>query len=69
MTSMYTIEHMTLSEHSAESWSTLFDCDEETRRKFKLMCNNHVIGIELTFKEAHEMKTYYEEEERLQEQF
>lgn len=76
MTSMYTIERMRPTEHSAESWSTLFDCDEGTRREYKLMCNNHVIGIELTVKEAQKIKAYYEaedayaleEDERLREQ-
>lgn len=63
MTSMYTIERMRPTEHSAESWSTLFGCDEGTHREFKLMCNNHVIGIELTFREAHEEKAYYEAED------
>ena len=77
MTSMYTIERMRPTEHSAESWSTLFGCDEGTHREFKLMCNNHVIEIELTFKEAQKIKAYYEaedayaleEEERLREQY
>ena len=72
----YTIKTMTLSEHSDTSWEALFCCEDEDRRNYKLMCNNHVIEIELTFKEAHEMKAYYEaedayalEEERLREQY
>lgn len=77
MMSMYTIERMRPTEHSAESWSTLFDCDEGTHREFKLMCNNHVIGIELTVEEARKIKAYYEAEdafdaeanERLREQY
>lgn len=76
MTSMYTIKTMTLSEHSDTSWEALFGCEDEDRRNYKLMYHDRVIGIELTFREAHEEKTYYEaedayaleEDERLREQ-
>ena len=63
MTSMYTIERMRPTEHSAESWSTLFGCDEGTHREFKLMCNGRAIEIELTIKEAQKIKAYYEAED------
>ena len=59
----YTIERMRPSEHSDTSWEALFGCEDEDRRNYKLMCNNHVIGIELTFREAHEEKAYYEAED------
>lgn len=76
MTSMYTIKTMTLSEHSDTSWEALFGCEDEDRRNYKLMYHDRVIGIELTFREAHEEKAYYEaedayaleEDERLREQ-
>lgn len=63
MTSMYTIKIMNPSEHSDTSWEALFSCEDEDRRNYKLMCNGHTIGIELTFREAHEEKAYYEAED------
>ena len=59
----YTIKTMTLSEHSDTSWEALFGCEDEDRRAYKLMYRDRVIDTELTFKEAHELKTYYEAED------
>ena len=59
----YTIERMRPSEHSAESWDSLFGCEDEDRRDYKLMYNSRAIEIELTFKEAHEWKMHYEAED------
>lgn len=59
----YTIERMTMSEHSDTSWEALFGCEDEDRRGYKLMCNGHTIETELTFREAHEEKAYYEAED------
>lgn len=62
---MYTIKTMTLSEHSDTSWEALFGCEDEDRRAYKLMYRNRVIDTELTFKEAQELKAYYEQEDAL----
>ena len=59
----YTIKTMTLSEHSDTSWEALFGCEDEDRRAYKLMYRDRVIDTELTFKEAHELKAYYEAED------
>lgn len=59
----YTIKIMNPSEHSAESWDSLFGCEDEDRRDYKLMRNGRAVEIELTFKEANEWKTYYEAED------
>ena len=59
----YTIERMTMSEHSDTSWEALFSCEDEDRRNYKLMYNGRAIEIELTFKEAHEWKMHYEAED------
>lgn len=59
----YTIERMRPSEHSAESWDSLFGCEDEDRRNYKLMRNGRAVEIELTFKEANEWKAYYEAED------
>ena len=63
MTSMYTIERMTMEDHSDTSWEALFGCEDEDRRAYKLMYGDRVVEIELTFKEAHECKMYYEAED------
>lgn len=59
----YTIESMRPTEHSAESWDSLFSCEDEDRRNYKLMYNGRAIETELTFKEAHEWKMHYEAED------
>ena len=59
----YTIERMTMSEHSDTSWEALFGCEDEDRRNYKLMYNGRAIETELTFKEAHEWKMHYEAED------
>jgi hypothetical protein len=59
----YTIERMRPTEHSAESWDSLFGCADEDRRNYKLMYNGRAIETELTFKEAHEWKMHYEAED------
>lgn len=59
----YTIERMRPTEHSAESWDSLFGCEDEDRRNYKLMYNGRAIETELTFKEAHEWKMHYEAED------
>ena len=59
----YTIERMRPTEHSAESWDSLFGCEDEDRRNYKLMRNGRAVEIELTFKEANEWKTHYEAED------
>lgn len=58
----YTIERMTMREHSDTSWEALFGCEDEDRRAYKLMYGDRVIDTELTFKEAHEWKMHYEAE-------
>ena len=72
----YTIERMRPSEHSEESWDSLFSCEDEDRRDYKLMRKGRAIETELTFKEAHAWKMHYEaedayarEEEELYEQY
>ena len=59
----YTIERMTMSEHSDTSWEALFGCEDEDRRNYKLMYNGRAIETELTFREAHEWKAHYEAED------
>ena len=59
----YTIKIMNPSEHSAESWNSLFSCEDEDRRDYKLMRNGRAVEIELTFREAKELKAYYEAED------
>jgi hypothetical protein len=59
----YTIERMTMSEHSDTSWEALFSCEDEDRRNYKLMYNGRAIETELTFREAHEWKAHYEAED------
>lgn len=59
----YTIERMRPSEHSEDSWDSLFGCADEDRRNYKLMYNDRAIETELTFKEAHEWKMHYEAED------
>lgn len=59
----YTIERMTMREHSDTSWEALFGCEDEDRRAYKLMYGDHVIEIELTFQQAVEWKTHYEAED------
>lgn len=62
---MYTIKTMKPSEHSDTSWEALFSCEDEDRRNYKLMYNDRVLDIELTFSEAKELKAYYEQEDAL----
>ena len=52
-----------MSEHSDTSWEALFGCEDEDRRNYKLMYCDRVIDTELTFKEAEELKAYYEQED------
>lgn len=59
----YTIERMTMSEHSDTSWEALFGCEDEDRRNYKLMYNGRAIETELTFREAQELKNCYEAED------
>jgi hypothetical protein len=59
----YTIEHMRPSEHSEDSWDSLFGCADEDRRNYKLMYKGRAIETELTFKKAHEWKMHYEAED------
>ncbi len=60
---MYTIERMRPTEHSEESWDSLFSCEDEDRREYKLMYKGRAIETELTFKEAHAWKMHYEAED------
>lgn len=59
----YTIERMRPTEHSAESWDSLFGCEDEDRRNYKLMYNNRAIEVELTFQQAVGWKMHYEAED------
>lgn len=59
----YTIQRMTMKDHSDTSWEALFNCEDEDRRSYKLMYNGRVIDSELTFKQAQEQKAYYEAED------
>ena len=59
----YTIERMTIRDHSDTSWEALFGCEDEDRRNYKLMYRDRVIDTELTFREAQELKNCYEAED------
>lgn len=59
----YAVERMRPTEHSAESWDSLFGCADEDRRDYKLMYRGRAIETELTFKEAHEWTMHYEAED------
>lgn len=59
----FTIERMTMREHSDTSWEALFGCEDEDRRAYKLMYGDRVIDTELTFQQAVEWKMYYEAED------
>ena len=59
----YTIERMTMGDHSDTSWEALFDCEDDERRNYKIMYGSTLVDQELTFSEAKEMKAYYEAED------
>lgn len=60
---MYTIQRMTMKDHSDTSWEALFNCEDDERRNYKIMYGSKLIDQELTFSEAKEMKAYYEAED------
>lgn len=60
---MYTIEIMSLRDHTEDSWEALFNREDEDRRNYKLMYDGHAIEFELTYKEARKWKMHYERED------
>ncbi len=59
----FTIKRMTMDDHSDTSWEALFNCEDDERRNYKIMCGSTLVDQELTFSEAKEMKAYYEAED------
>lgn len=59
----FTIERMTMREHSDASHEALFGCEDEDRRNYKIMYGSTLVDQELTFSEAQEWKTHYEAED------
>ena len=57
---MYTIQRMSMADHSDTSWEALFDCEDDERRNYKLMYGKTRIDQELTYSEAQRLKAYHE---------